>query len=126
MRFLNSLPERSGMENLTNPDPTETKRVQQQSSLSNQIEAEASICSTQAPTISQQSSSSSQDGVREMSRVSQTIAAEERISDVNGWREDEKVREEEKQMLGFDSRKEGLLYQKDMGRRRRRGGCNRD
>ena len=69
--------------------PAESKPVlqQQQSSLSNQVEAEPSICST----ISQQSissSTSSQDGVREMSRISQEIAAEERIVDVKGWRED--------------------------------------
>ena len=56
-----------------------------------------------------------------MSRISQEIAAEERIVDVKGWREDEKVREEEKNMLGFDARREGLLYQRDTGEEKEKG-----
>ena len=99
-------------------DPPESKPVLHQTSLSNQIEpeAESSICSTQAPTISQQSSSS-----QEMSRISQEIAVQERMMDVKGWREDEKEREEEKQSLGLDGRKEALLYQRDTMEEKQKG-----
>lgn len=106
-----------------NPPEYESKQ-QQRTSLSNKIEAESSICSTQSPKISRQSSSSttsSQDGVKEMSRVSQEIAAQERSLEVKEWRVDEQEREEEKETLGFDARKEELRYQSDMREEKQKG-----
>ena len=105
-------------------DPPESKSGLQRTSLSKQIEAKTSISSTQAPSISQQSSlstTSSQDGVREMSRVSQEIAAQERIMEVKEWRVDEEEREAEKRTLGFDARKDELRYQRDTREEKQKG-----
>ena len=106
-------------------DPPESKSgLQQHTSLSNQIEAKTSICSTQTPSISQQSSlstTSSQDGVKEMLRVSQEIAAQERIMEVKEWRVDEEEREAEKRTLGFDARKDELRYQRDTREEKQKG-----
>ena len=56
-----------------------------------------------------------------MSRVSQEIAAQERSLEVKEWRVDEQEREEEKETLGFDARKEELRYQSDMREEKQKG-----
>ena len=56
-----------------------------------------------------------------MSRVSQEIAAQERIMEVKEWRVDEEEREAEKRTLGFDARKDELRYQRDTREEKQKG-----
>ena len=56
-----------------------------------------------------------------MSRVSQGIAAQERSLELKEWRVDEQEREEEKETLGFDARKEELRYQSNMREEKQKG-----
>ena len=52
-----------------------------------------------------------------MLRVSQEIAAQERIMEVKEWRVDEA----EKRTLGFDARKDELRYQRDTREEKQKG-----
>ena len=76
---------------------------------------------SQSQRSSSRSTNSSQNSCKDKSRVSQEISAQERCIEVKEWRDDEERREEEKRILGFDTRKEELRWSTDTEHEKQQG-----